>query len=171
MAKLVILTYTPCAGGVALKVGWTLTQVAALLVDARPVLTVVWVLTLVDVCTTDTAALIKGLHDERHVRLYETGSFTNKIITVNVCTTNTTGSFTNTVITVNVCTTNTIGSFTNTVITVNVCTTNTSALIKRLYNERHVCSARLAHAQTQSPLSVFIVPSKQNHVYSLIVLW
>ena len=95
MAKLVILTYTPCAGGVALKVGWTLTQVAALLVDARPVLTVVWVLTLINVCTTDTAALIKGLHDERHVRLYETGSFTNTIITVNVCTTNRTSLFMN----------------------------------------------------------------------------
>ena len=95
MAKLVILTYTPCAGGIALKVGWTLTQVAALLVDARPILTVVWVLTLVDVCTTDTAALIKGLHDERHVRLYETGSFTNTIITVNVSTTNRTSLFMN----------------------------------------------------------------------------
>ena len=95
MDKLVILTYTPCAGGIALKVGWTLTQVAALLVDARPILTVVWVLTLVDVCTTDTAALIKGLHDERHVRLYETGSFTNTIITVNVSTTNRTSLFMN----------------------------------------------------------------------------
>jgi hypothetical protein len=48
---MVILTYTPCAGGVALKVGRTLTQVAALLVDARPVLTVVRVLALVNVCT------------------------------------------------------------------------------------------------------------------------
>ena len=77
---MVILTYTPCAGGVALKVGWTLTQVAALLVDAGPVLTVVRVLTLVNVCTTHGIKLIDRLHKESIKTSQD--SLTHKYITI-----------------------------------------------------------------------------------------